>query len=184
MLGVSASGKGFTTRQASGVYVVTVTLGFGFPHSIMTIADDGEDEYISVTVATTNGLKEQESIDFLEHKMKNDPEFSYDKTVQVHDSVSILGESSKRQKENLDDLLLSRLRQYEEAKQDDDLSDPSHILEELKEMVVDMGLKIKSKALNALRDDVEEINFRVKGANQRTRRSLEIFGLDKQSRDP
>ncbi|KAI3763401.1 hypothetical protein L1987_53859 [Smallanthus sonchifolius] len=33
--------------------------------------------------ATSAGLKEQEAINFLEKKMKNDPEFSYDDTVQT-----------------------------------------------------------------------------------------------------
>ena len=33
--------------------------------------------------ATSAGLKEQEAINFLEKKMKNDPAFSYDETVQV-----------------------------------------------------------------------------------------------------
>ncbi|GJY66451.1 proteasome subunit alpha type-6, partial [Tanacetum coccineum] len=33
--------------------------------------------------ATSAGLKEQEAIDFLEKKMKNDLEFSYDETVQT-----------------------------------------------------------------------------------------------------
>ena len=33
--------------------------------------------------ATSAGLKKQEAINFLEKKMNNDPEFSYDKTVQV-----------------------------------------------------------------------------------------------------
>uniref|UniRef100_A0A251U0J1 Putative target SNARE coiled-coil-like domain-containing protein n=1 Tax=Helianthus annuus TaxID=4232 RepID=A0A251U0J1_HELAN len=63
---------------------------------------------------------------------------------------------------------------YEKAKQDDGLSDLSDILGELKEMAVDMGSEIErqNKALNPLQDDVEEINFRVKGANQRTRRLL------------
>lgn len=64
--------------------------------------------------------------------------------------------------------------EYEKAKQDDGLSDLSDILGELKEMAVDMGseLERQNKALNPLQDDVEEINFRVKGANQRTRRLL------------
>lgn len=35
------------------------------------------------TQATSAGLKEQEAINFLEKKMKNDPAFSYDETVQV-----------------------------------------------------------------------------------------------------
>ncbi|XP_076895765.1 SNAP25 homologous protein SNAP33-like [Bidens hawaiensis] len=64
--------------------------------------------------------------------------------------------------------------EYEKAKQDDGLSDLSDILGELKEMAVDMGSEIErqNKALNPIQDDVEEINFRVKGANQRTRRLL------------
>ncbi|XP_076903458.1 SNAP25 homologous protein SNAP33-like [Bidens hawaiensis] len=64
--------------------------------------------------------------------------------------------------------------EYEKAKQDDGLSDLSDILGELKEMAVDMGSEIErqNKALNPLQDDVDEINFRVKGANQRTRRLL------------
>ncbi|XP_071710372.1 SNAP25 homologous protein SNAP33-like [Rutidosis leptorrhynchoides] len=64
--------------------------------------------------------------------------------------------------------------EYEKAKQDDGLSDLSDILGELKEMAVDMGSEIErqNKSLNPLQDDVEEINLRVKGANQRTRRLL------------
>lgn len=33
--------------------------------------------------ATSAGLKEQEAINFLEKKMKDDPQFTYDETVQV-----------------------------------------------------------------------------------------------------
>ncbi|KVI06409.1 Target SNARE coiled-coil domain-containing protein [Cynara cardunculus var. scolymus] len=73
-------------------------------------------------------------------------------------------------------LQLPRIRDphYEKGKQDDGLSDLSDILGELKEMAVDMGSEIErqNKALNPLQDDIEEINFRVKGANQRTRRLL------------
>ncbi|KAK9049723.1 hypothetical protein SSX86_031308 [Deinandra increscens subsp. villosa] len=63
---------------------------------------------------------------------------------------------------------------YEQTKQDDALSDLSDILGELKEMAVDMGSEIErqNKALNPLEDDVDELNFRVRGANQRTRRLL------------
>ncbi|GJS16555.1 hypothetical protein Tco_0411027 [Tanacetum coccineum] len=50
MQGAPPSDKGYTTTQASGVYVVPVTLGFGFTHSITTATYDGEDEYIPVTV--------------------------------------------------------------------------------------------------------------------------------------
>lgn len=64
--------------------------------------------------------------------------------------------------------------EYEITKQDDALSDLSNILGELKEMAVDMGSEIErqNKALDPLQDDVDELNFRVKGANQRTRRLL------------
>lgn len=64
--------------------------------------------------------------------------------------------------------------EYEKTKQDDALSDLSNILGELKEMAVDMGSEIErqNKALNPLEQDVDELNFRVKGANQRTRRLL------------
>ncbi|PWA54634.1 soluble N-ethylmaleimide-sensitive factor adaptor protein 33 [Artemisia annua] len=67
--------------------------------------------------------------------------------------------------------------EYEKAKQDDGLSDLSDILGELKEMAVDMGSEIErqNKAPNPLQDDVEEINFRVEGANERTRRLLGNF---------
>lgn len=33
--------------------------------------------------ATSSGLKEQEAVNFLEKKMKNDPKLTYDETVQV-----------------------------------------------------------------------------------------------------
>nr|GEX40706.1 proteasome subunit alpha type-6 [Tanacetum cinerariifolium] len=48
-------------------------------------------------LATSAGLKEQEAIDFLEKKMKNDLEFSYDETVQTAISAlqSVLQEDFK-----------------------------------------------------------------------------------------
>nr|GEY21383.1 proteasome subunit alpha type-6 [Tanacetum cinerariifolium] len=47
--------------------------------------------------ATSAGLKEQEAINFLEKKMKNDPDFSYDETVQTAISAlqSVLQEDFK-----------------------------------------------------------------------------------------
>ena len=36
-----------------------------------------------VSQATSAGLKEQEAINFLEKKMKSDPAFTYEETVQV-----------------------------------------------------------------------------------------------------
>ncbi|CAA0826600.1 SNAP25 homologous protein SNAP33 [Striga hermonthica] len=64
--------------------------------------------------------------------------------------------------------------EVEKLKQDDGLADLSNILGELKEMAIDMGSEIErhNKALDHVEDDVEELNFRVKGANQRTRRLL------------
>ncbi|XP_022728507.1 SNAP25 homologous protein SNAP33-like [Durio zibethinus] len=64
--------------------------------------------------------------------------------------------------------------EVEKAKQDDALSDLSDLLEELKDMAIDMGSEIErqNKGLNGLQDDVDELNFRVKGANQRARRLL------------
>ncbi|XWS51196.1 hypothetical protein CRYUN_Cryun12cG0156200 [Craigia yunnanensis] len=64
--------------------------------------------------------------------------------------------------------------EVETAKQDDALSDLSGLLGELKNMAVDMGSEIErqNKGLNGLDDDVDELNFRVRGANQRARRLL------------
>ncbi|KAG8366430.1 hypothetical protein BUALT_Bualt17G0078800 [Buddleja alternifolia] len=62
--------------------------------------------------------------------------------------------------------------EYEKEKQDDALSDLSNILGDLKGMAVGMGSELnrQNKALDHLQDDMEEINSRVKGANQRARR--------------
>ncbi|KAH7570011.1 hypothetical protein ACOSP7_017923 [Xanthoceras sorbifolium] len=64
--------------------------------------------------------------------------------------------------------------EVEKAKQDDALSDLSNILGDLKGMAVDMGseLERQNKALDHLGDDVDELNSRVKGANQRARHLL------------
>ncbi|KAG6759886.1 hypothetical protein D5086_020297 [Populus alba] len=64
--------------------------------------------------------------------------------------------------------------EVENAKQDDALSDLSNILGDLKGMAVDMGSELdrQNKALDHLGDDVDELNSRVKGANQRTRHLL------------
>lgn len=91
--------------------------------------------------------------------------------------------------------------QQEKAKQDDGLSDLSDILGDLKSMAVDMGSEIdksdntntyfhtvmlmfdeyllllggncrQNKALDHLGDDVDELNSRVQGANQRARHLL------------
>jgi 20S proteasome subunit alpha 1 len=47
--------------------------------------------------ATSAGLKEQEAINFLEKKMKDDPQFTYDETVQIAISAlqSVLQEDFK-----------------------------------------------------------------------------------------
>ncbi|XP_057953156.1 SNAP25 homologous protein SNAP33-like [Malania oleifera] len=64
--------------------------------------------------------------------------------------------------------------EVEKAKQEDALSDLSNLLGELKVMAVDMGSEIErqTNALDHVQDDVDELNFRVKGANQRGRRLL------------
>lgn len=64
--------------------------------------------------------------------------------------------------------------ELEKEKQDDALSDLSNILGELKGMAVDMGSELnrQNKALDHLGQDVDELNSRVKGANQRTRRLI------------
>lgn len=64
--------------------------------------------------------------------------------------------------------------ELETLKQDDTLSDLSSLLGELKDMAVDMGSEIErhDKLLKPIEDDVEELNFRVKGVNQRARRLL------------
>ncbi|KAL8091407.1 hypothetical protein AgCh_033862 [Apium graveolens] len=64
--------------------------------------------------------------------------------------------------------------ELEKFKQDDTLSDLSSLLGELKDMAIDMGSEIErhNKLLKPMEDDVEKLNFRVKGANQRARRLL------------
>ncbi|KAL2546694.1 putative SNAP25-like proteinous protein SNAP30 [Forsythia ovata] len=64
--------------------------------------------------------------------------------------------------------------EVEKAKQDDALSDLSNILGDLKGMAVGMGSELdkQNKALDHLQDDVDELNSRVKGANQRARRLI------------
>ncbi|KAG1347834.1 SNAP25-like protein SNAP33 [Cocos nucifera] len=64
--------------------------------------------------------------------------------------------------------------EVEKAKQDDALSDLSNLLGELKHMAVDMGAEIErqTKAMDNMQDDVDELNFRVKGANIRGHRLL------------
>ncbi|KAL1541675.1 Helical region found in SNAREs [Salvia divinorum] len=64
--------------------------------------------------------------------------------------------------------------EVEKAKQDDAFSDLSNILGDLKEMAIDMGSEIdrQNKGMDHFQDDVEELSFRVKGANQRTRHLL------------
>lgn len=64
--------------------------------------------------------------------------------------------------------------EQEKNKQDDAFSDLSNILGDLKSMAVDMGSEIdrQNKALDHFSDDVDELNARVKGANQHARHLL------------
>ncbi|KAL2349176.1 hypothetical protein Fmac_003176 [Flemingia macrophylla] len=60
----------------------------------------------------------------------------------------------------------------EKSKQDEALNDLSDILGDLKGMAIGMGSELdrQNKALEHLSDDVDELNSRVKGANQRARK--------------
>ncbi|XP_031123162.1 putative SNAP25 homologous protein SNAP30 [Ipomoea triloba] len=64
--------------------------------------------------------------------------------------------------------------EMEKAKQDDALDDLSDILGDLKGMATDMGQELdrQNKALDNLDTDIDELNSRVKGANQRARHLL------------
>lgn len=64
--------------------------------------------------------------------------------------------------------------QLEKEKQEAALSGLSNLVVELKTMAVDMGDKINSqnKALDHMQTDVDELNFRIKGANIRARQLL------------
>ncbi|KAB1994296.1 hypothetical protein ERO13_D13G080300v2 [Gossypium hirsutum] len=64
--------------------------------------------------------------------------------------------------------------ELEKQKQDDGLSDLSDILGDLKGMALDMGSELdrQNKALDHLGEDIDELNSRVKGANQRARHLL------------
>ena len=64
--------------------------------------------------------------------------------------------------------------EQEKAKQDDGLSDLSDILGDLKGMAIDMGSELdkQNKALDHLDGDIDELNSRVQGANQRARHLL------------
>ncbi|PKA59770.1 SNAP25 likeous protein SNAP33 [Apostasia shenzhenica] len=61
--------------------------------------------------------------------------------------------------------------ELEKAKQEDALSDLGNLLGQLKAMAVDMGSEIErqNRALVHMQDDVDELNYRVKGANRRAR---------------
>ncbi|KAJ3702799.1 hypothetical protein LUZ61_006504 [Rhynchospora tenuis] len=64
--------------------------------------------------------------------------------------------------------------QIEKAKQDDKIDDLSDMLGQLKNIALDMGTEVdrQNKALDNMHDDVDELNYRVKGANQRGRKLL------------
>ncbi|XP_003627345.2 SNAP25 homologous protein SNAP33 [Medicago truncatula] len=64
--------------------------------------------------------------------------------------------------------------EFEKGNQDDALSNLSDLLGEVKDMAVHMGSEIErqNKALSHFEDDVDELNFRLKGANRRANRLL------------
>ncbi|KAJ0963478.1 hypothetical protein J5N97_028600 [Dioscorea zingiberensis] len=64
--------------------------------------------------------------------------------------------------------------EIEKTKQDDTLTDLSDVLDQLKEMALDMGSEIErqNKAIDDVHDDVDVLNIRMKGVNIRGRRLL------------
>ncbi|KAL2613164.1 hypothetical protein R1flu_024856 [Riccia fluitans] len=64
--------------------------------------------------------------------------------------------------------------EMERQKQDDALEDLSGVLGQLKNMSLDMGNEIQkqNQSLDRLGEDINEVNNRVKGANQRARRLI------------
>lgn len=64
--------------------------------------------------------------------------------------------------------------EIEKVKQDDCLSDLSNVLDQLKDMAIDMGQEIgrQNRAIDHLGDDVSELGIRIKEANVRSRRLL------------
>ncbi|XP_061358895.1 SNAP25 homologous protein SNAP33-like [Gastrolobium bilobum] len=64
--------------------------------------------------------------------------------------------------------------EVEKGKQDDALSDLSDLLGEMKHMAIDMGSEIDrhNKAMDGFDNDIEKLNIRMNGANQRTRRLI------------
>ncbi|PIA62999.1 hypothetical protein AQUCO_00200785v1 [Aquilegia coerulea] len=83
-------------------------------------------------------------------------------------------EQSRHQQRPVESTSTLERVEVEKTKQDDALNDLSNILDELKVMAIDMGSEIgrQNKSLDHFHDDVEELSFRVKGANQRGRRLL------------
>ncbi|XXG55632.1 hypothetical protein AAC387_Pa03g3256 [Persea americana] len=83
------------------------------------------------------------------------------------------GRSNPRQNNSEPSSALEKV-EVEKNKQDDALSDLSNVLDQLKDMAHDMGSELdrQNNALDHLHDDVEELNHRVKGANQRARKLL------------
>ncbi|KAH7652396.1 synaptosomal-associated protein 25 [Dioscorea alata] len=92
--------------------------------------------------------------------------------VEQRDKLGLTSKSNPRQYAEATSAM--EKVEIEKAKQDDALSDLSNILGDLKGMAVDMGSELDGQniALDHLHDDVDELNQRVKGANQRARRLL------------
>ncbi|KAJ0973842.1 hypothetical protein J5N97_015807 [Dioscorea zingiberensis] len=92
--------------------------------------------------------------------------------IEQREKLGLTSKSNPRQ--YAEPTLAMEKVEVEKAKQDDALSDLSNILGDLKGMAVDMGSELDRQniALDHLHDDVDELNQRVKGANQRARRLL------------
>lgn len=109
--------------------------------------------------------------------MRDDPLRSKGHHLEQKQRLGLLATSNERprtQQPSFEPANKLQTVEVEKMKQDDALNDLSNILGELKVMAIDMGSEIErqSKTLDHFDADVEELNFRVKGANRRTARLL------------
>lgn len=108
---------------------------------------------------------------------RDDPTWKKGNHLEQREKLGLTSASNERSKTRTSPSESANALQkveFEKVKQDDALTDLSNILGELKDMALDMGSEIErqTKALDHVQDDVDELNIRVKGANQRTRRLL------------
>ncbi|KAK4490480.1 hypothetical protein RD792_001157 [Penstemon davidsonii] len=142
----------------------------------LVIPDDDDDDYFgrgsSSGVSSYRNNKQKKNKDDLdtkenkEHNLTSKDDNDRGKKSRVPEQRQKLGLAPNPEPTNA----LQRV-EMEKAKQDDGLSDLSDILGDLKGMAIDMGSELnrQNQALDHLQDDVDELNSRVKGANQRAR---------------